>query len=177
MFAVLLSASIQVLAVHMWNFVNLLPTHQNEYLQGGTFAITAIVEAILNVGSVFSPLVFGFWASLAWPGKHLPGYTLLGLLAGLLTITGQLGLDLLGGSLGLPTDSPTYYTCKSGFDEVPWQWISIVSFIGPASMFVTSALFGDLAKQKRLPQRERESGLAPRLLGHLSRRGKALNRC
>lgn len=172
--AVLLSGATQVLGVQIWNFVSFLSPDQNTFLQGGTFAIKEIVEAILQVSTVFSPLVFGFWASLAWPGKHLPGYTLLGLLAGLLTLTGQLGLDLLGGSLGLPTVWP--YTWKSGLDIVEWPFIFTVSFIGPASMFVTGMLFGDLAKRKRLPHRGKEREPAYRLLDSLSRPGKAPNK-
>lgn len=175
-FAVLLSASIQVLSIQIWNFVNLIPVDQNEYVQGGTFAITTIVKTVLNVASVFTPLVFGLWASLGWPGRHVWGYTLLGLSAGLLTYTGQVGLDVLGGSVGLPTDSPILYTWKAGFDEVRWQWTFIVSLIGPASMFVTGALLGDLTKRDEFTQRDRERGFLAKLLVRLPGRPSGSSR-
>jgi hypothetical protein len=167
-FAVLLSAFVQILSVQIWNFLNLIPVDHNDYVHGGTFAITTIVETVLKVASVFAPLVCGLWASLGWPGKHVWGYTLLGLLAGLLTYTGQVGLDVLGGLVGLPTDSPISYTWKAGFDEVRWQWTFIVSLIGPASMFVTGALLGDLTKRDELTQRDRERGFMAKLLLRLS---------
>lgn len=184
-FAVLLSALVQVLSVQAMNFIHLLvAAHENGYLGGALFAITTIVETILKVASVFAPLVFGLWASLGWPGKHVLGYTLLGLLTGSLTMAGQVGLDLLGGSVGfLPTTPSWLYTWKLGLadiSDIGWEWILIVSLIGPASMFVTGALLGDLAKLSKSPEKSRVWGFPyaqlGRLPGYLSRRGKTPNK-
>lgn len=150
--AVLLSGSIQVLSNQMLELLRLVSSHvpQNAVLSGVAFALVTIITTLLRVGSVFSPLVFGFWASLSWPGKHLPSYTFLGLLAGFVTMTGTIIVDLLG------------------TNWQSWQWYLIVTCIGPAWMFVTGALLGDLVKWSKFSQRERELGLTYWLLDRLT---------
>jgi DNA-binding transcriptional MerR regulator len=53
------------------------------------------------------PLSLGIWTGLAWPGRHLIGYTLLGLLAGAIqAITYTLFVVLSGGVLELQGEDP-----------------------------------------------------------------------
>lgn len=73
------------------------------------------------------PLLFGFWAGLAWPGTHLGGHTLLGLSAGLVeVITGWAVWRLLlhsTGSLGT---------------------MDYMFALGTVLLFIAGGLFGDL---------------------------------
>jgi len=137
--AVLLSGSIQILSG--WLFVlltpyvnNIIDDMQHGLLRGAVFTVSTIATTFLQVGSVFSPLVFGFWASLGWPGRHLLGYVFLGLSAGLLNIIGVLGLGLAG-------------------DQ--WEEVFVISFVGPALVFISGALFGDWVKRKKLSRDSR----------------------
>jgi hypothetical protein len=175
--AVILASSFQVLSTQIFNFLqNLLLFYQNPLLEGIAYAVGTVLLTLVQVGSVFTPAIFGFWASLSWPGKHFLGYTALGLSAGVLNIVGGLGLNLLWGALSLPTGGS--YPWLSGFEAIQGQWpyYTVVYLVGPAAVFTSAALFGDLAKWEAPPLKREALGLTYRLLDYFFKPNKEPNK-
>jgi len=92
-------------------------------------------------------LPFGFWAGLAWPGKHLKGYALLGLSAGLIELSISWVLakafDYMAGPLGV---------------------VDYLTALSAIILFTSGGLFADLwKKHKRGEVSEREEKIAAKL--------------
>jgi hypothetical protein len=90
-----------------------------------------IAYLVLSVLMQLIPLGLGIWTGLAWPGRHLIGYTLLGLLAGAIAaINYALVLVLSGGFVVLAWEDP----------------LMIVSTI---ILFLAGGAFGDSIEKRR----------------------------
>jgi hypothetical protein len=130
------------------SFIKLMPSY---LVWISISAVGTILETIFQVGSVFTPFVFGFWISFSLrPGKSMWFYTILGLLAGLVNMTLTIAGDLFFGVIvGFQTD----------LNQYPWLTIDILkgrglfylvwSLIGPTSMFLSGALFGDMTRSPK----------------------------
>src|SRR5215213_2936380 len=91
------------------------------------------VTSFLAFLFLVAPLLFGIRASLAWPGKHRPGYVFLSLLVGVLAFALQISTDFVWGQLKGLSDLNLIY--------------SIFAFgITQSLMFLSGTLFGDLVK-------------------------------
>lgn len=159
---VLLCGSIQALSTLLLQVLKSDPllTHGPAYVAYWVWmillALDLPLETIFQVGSVFTPFVFGFWTSLRlWSGRPTWFYAVLGLSAGvvngMVTIVGDLlGGLIVGASTGTGTFS-AWFTVDQAITALPF--IFTLSVIGPALMFLSGALFGNMArgpKQKGL---------------------------
>src|SRR5919202_374399 len=97
--------------------------------------------------SLIIPLPFGLWLGVTWPGRHLKGYTLLGLAVG--TIEMAAALITIGMSLPI--------------ERSDWASAFLSYVIGATLLFLAGGLFGDLIEGFRSPHRENESRLARRI--------------
>lgn len=95
-------------------------------------------EAINNVLVVLSfvlhlfPLLAGYWAGLAWPGRHLPGYVFLGMAAAIIELVVTAACILEGYCYWSPADS--------------------LLVVGTVLLFIAGSYFADL-REARSPRR------------------------
>jgi hypothetical protein len=108
---------------------------------------------ILFIIFILAPIPLGgFWVGLAWPGRHLPAYILLGLgsatlgpaVLGELSRIGVLSLLLSAGEL------LDLLLGQRLFEDLLGIPIS-AELLGPTLMFVSGALFGDLREKRKSP--------------------------
>jgi hypothetical protein len=87
-------------------------------------------------------LPFGFWARLALPGKHPKKYTLLGLIVGLLTLIGIIGVHML--AVGV------VYILRELASADLQGCIELLgfSFFGPALFFLSGGLLQTRLKRE-----------------------------
>jgi len=102
---------------------------------------------------MLSPLPLGFWAGLAWPGRHPKYYILIGLFAGSIQA-------LMGGFGG-------YYLGLPLFTLGGWNKQDIVIAIATAALLSSGGLFADLWKERKSPPEARGSRVAGRLAARL----------
>jgi MFS family permease len=97
------------------------------------------LNSILLFGFQLSPFLFGYWtAARLWPNRHILGATLLGLLAGAISF-----------SLGLPIGWLLWHRWfhLQGWAEIEWPWSVALFFVASAALFISGAIFGDLAER------------------------------
>ena len=121
----------------------------------------ALVLSILVLSWFLAPLPFGFWAGLALPGNHPKTYAKLGLLVGLLTLTGLIGTHMLA-------DGVAYILGELAAAGLS-GWIELLgfAFFGPALFFLAGGLFADALKT-RAYDKSIDLGLPEQIVAKLS---------
>jgi hypothetical protein len=121
----------------------------------------ALVLSILVLSWFLAPLPFGFWAGLALPGNHPKTYAKLGLLVGLLTLIGIIGVHILA-------DGAAYiYEELATAGLSGWMELLGFSFFGPALFFLSGGLFADALKT-RAYDKSIDLGLPEKMVAKLS---------
>jgi len=169
--SVILASLFAIFGFQLANLLNtglntLHPLHPLKgYVHGLVWWGRILVAYCASLVFIF-PFIFGFRASLAWPGRRdlrrLITYSLLSILVGLLFYSGSATLYLLEG----------YETWKVRVNGL--QHTAVTEFVDPAALFASGALLADSLKPKQLFQRE-ERGTAYRLLSKITRRSKEPN--
>jgi hypothetical protein len=121
----------------------------------------ALVLSILVLSWFLAPLPFGFWAGLALPGNHPKTYARLGLLVGLLTLIGIIGVHMLA-------DGVAYIfgeLAAAGLSG--WMELLGFAFFGPALFFLAGGLFAD-AHKTRAFDKSIDLGLPEQIVAKLS---------
>jgi hypothetical protein len=121
----------------------------------------ALVLSILVLSWFLAPLPFGFWAGLALPGNHPKTYARLGLLVGLLTLIGIIGVHMLA-------DGVAYIfgeLAAAGLSG--WMELLGFAFFGPALFFLAGGLFADALKT-RAYDKSIDLGLPEQIVAKLS---------
>jgi hypothetical protein len=121
----------------------------------------ALVLSILVLSWFLAPLPFGFWAGLALPGNHPKTYAQLGLLVGLLTLIGIIGVHMLA-------DGVAYIfgeLAAAGLSG--WMELLGFAFFGPALFFLAGGLFADALKT-RAYDKSIDLGLPEQIVAKLS---------
>src|SRR4051812_47956609 len=88
-------------------------------------------------------LIFGFWLGIAWPGKHLKAYTLLGITMGVMGVIRVSLVFPLGHTLQPPYATIPFF---------PGNYVTLfAATVAPAMLFVAGALFADFWKMRKQP--------------------------
>ena len=121
-------------------------------------ALTVLFPALISIGlfwwaefvwiSILIPLPFGLWLGLAWRGRHLTGYALLGLAVG----TIEMAAALVAIGIG-----------PAPLERSDWVSAFFTYIIGGTVLFLAGGLFGDLIESIRFPQTRQEPTLAKRI--------------
>jgi hypothetical protein len=115
-------------------------------LLAGVYQSLRPVHLLLHFAIHLLPLPLGFWAGLAWPGRHPRGHALLGLLAGLveaLTILLMVNVArIVGAPIRLLTEDA-------------------LGLLATVALFTAGGLFGDLAEHRRAPARGEDTSRGP----------------